>query len=245
MTSAFDPSEYGRNVADVYDEVYEGLSAAAAVECIARYAEGGAVLEFGIGSGRLALPLAGRGLAVEGIEGSPEMVERLRGKPGGAALRVEIGDFTTTTTGRRYRVTVLAFNTINALPTQDAQVATFANAAAHLEDGGAFLVENWVPDPAALLRGQSLRVHEVSDRQVIVEVIRLHAADQRMTTAKLAFSDGGVRLLPANHRYVWPGELDLMARMAGLRLEERFEDWSGRPFTDASETYVAVYRKDA
>jgi hypothetical protein len=145
--------------------------------------------------------------------------------------------------GRRYRVAVLAFNTINALPSQDAQVATFANAAAHLEEDGVFLVENWVPDPAALLRGESIRIHEVGSEQVVVEVIRLHAAEQRMTTAKLAFTDGGVRLLPANHRYVWPGELDLMARMAGLRLDARFEDWSGRPFTDASSTYVAVYRR--
>ena len=243
MPRDFDPSEYGRNVAEVYDEVYEGLETEAAVECIAGYAEGRAVLELGIGTGRLALPLAQRGLEVDGIDGSTEMVERLRAKEGGKALRIEIGDFTTATTGRRYRVVVLAFNTINALPTQDAQIAVFANAAAHLEDGGVFLVENWVPDPAALLRGQSIRVHELTGRQVILEVIRLHAADQRMSTSKLAFTDGAVRVLPADHRYVWPGELDLMARMAGLRLEERLEDWSGRPFTDSSETYVAVYRR--
>jgi hypothetical protein len=140
-------------------------------------------------------------------------------------------------------VAVLAFNTINALPSQDAQVATFANAAAHLEDDGVFLVENWVPDPAALLRGESIRIHEVGSEQVVVEVIRLHAAEQRMTTAKLAFTDGGVRLLPANHRYVWPGELDLMARLAGLTPVARWADWHRRPFTADSRAHVSVWRK--
>jgi len=239
---AFDPAEYGRRVADTYDDVYRDLSADAAVACIAGYAGDGAVLELGIGTGRLALPLAARGVPVEGIEGSPEMAEGLRRKPGGDQLPVVVGDFATTTTGRRYRVVLLAFNTINALPSQDAQVATFANAAAHLEEGGVFLVENWVPDPAAFHRGRAVRVHEIGKEQVLIDVAELHPAEQRMTTTKVAFTEQGVRLLPANHRYVWPGELDLMARLAGLRLEDRFEDWQRRPFTDSSGAYVAVYR---
>ena len=244
MGAAFDPSEYGRNFAEVYDEVYAHLSPDEAVECLSRLADGGAVLEFGIGTGRLALPLAARGLAVDGIEGSPEMVAALRRKAGGDALRVEVGDFATTTTGRRYAVVVLAFNTVNALPSQDAQVRTVANAAAHLADGGRFVVENWVPDPAAFHRGRSVRVHEIDSGQVLLDVAEIHPAEQRMTTTRLAFTDGGVRLLPADHRYVWPAELDLMARLAGLRLEHRWADWAGRAFGDDSSSYVAVYRAD-
>src|SRR3712207_40400 len=160
------------------------------------------------------------------------MAEGLRRKPGGDQLPVVVGDFATTTTGRRYRVVLLAFNTINALPSQDAQVAAFANAAAHLEPGGLFVLENWVPDLAAFHRGRSIRVHDLRAGQVLLNVAEIHPADQRMTTTRLVFAGGGVHLLPADHRYVWPAELDLMARLAGLRLEHRWADWDRRPFTD-------------
>ena len=242
---SFDPAEYGRTVASAYDEVYADLSPDEAVCCLADLADGGAVLELGIGTGRIALPLAATGLTVEGIDGSPEMVAQLRRKPGGAALRVEVGDFATTRMGRRYRVVALPFNTINALPSQDAQVQTFRAAADHLEPGGAFVLENWVPDLGAFRHGRALRVHQVADRQVVVEAAELHQAEQRMTTTKIAFTPDGVRLLPANHRYVWPAELDLMARLAGLHLEARWSGWDRRPFTDTSTHYVAVYRTGA
>ncbi|MGY1605376.1 class I SAM-dependent DNA methyltransferase [Geodermatophilus sp. SYSU D00815] len=242
MPTGFDPSAYGARHADVYDELTAGLSPDAAVRRLAALADGGAVLELGIGTGRIALPLAATGLTVDGIDGSPEMVQQLRRRPGGADLRVEIGDFATTTTGRRYALVVLAYNTINALPSQDAQVRTFANAAAHLEPGGAFVVENWVPDLTAFHRNRAVRVLDVGEQRVVVDVAELHPAEQRMTTTKLVLTSGQVRLLPANHRYVWPAELDLMARLAGLRLEHRWADWDGAPFTDDSPAYVAVYR---
>ncbi|MFD2092477.1 class I SAM-dependent DNA methyltransferase [Blastococcus deserti] len=244
MASGFDPSEYGRHIAEVYDELHADLSPEAALSVIAGYAAGGAVLELGIGTGRIALPLAAKGLDVEGIEGSPEMVAQLRRKPGGEALRVEVGDFSTTTMDRRYAVVVLAYNTINALPSQDAQVQTFRNAAAHLDPSGVFLVENWVPDVAGFHHGRAVRAHEVAERHVIVEVAELRPAEQRISATRLAFTADGVRLLPVDHRYVWPAELDLMARLAGLHLEERWQDWERRPFTDQSTTYVAVYRRD-
>ena len=243
MPRDFDPAEYGTHIADAYDDVYADLSPDAAVSCLAALAGGGAVLELGIGTGRIALPLAATGLEVEGIDGSPEMVAELRRKPGGERLRVEVGDFTSTRMGRRYALVALPFNTINALPSQEAQVQTFANAAAHLDPAGAFVVENWVPDPGAFRRRQAVRLHEVGDRQVLIDVAEIHPAEQRMTTTRLALTGAGVRLLPANHRYVWPAELDLMARLAGLHLEARWEDWTRRPFTDDSTTYVAVYRK--
>lgn len=244
MTSGFDPSEYGRRNASSYDDLHVDLSPDSAVAVIAGYAAGGAVLEFGIGTGRIALPLAATGLRVDGIDGSPEMIEQLRGRPGGSALRVEIGDFSTTTTGRQYTVVVLAFDTINALPTQEAQVQTFRNAAAHLEPSGVFLVENWVPDVAGFHSGRAVRAHELAEGRVLIEVAELHRAEQRISATRLAFTADGVRLLPVNHRYVWPAELDLMARLAGLRLEERWQDWDRAAFTDDSTTYVAVYRKE-
>ena len=238
----FDPAEYGRTVAADYDEVYADLSPDEAVRGLAGLAEGGAVLELGIGTGRIALPLAATGLLVEGVDGSPEMVDALRRKPGGAELRVEVGDFATIRMGRRYRLVALVFNTINALPSQDAQLETFRTAADHLEPGGAFVVENWVPDLGAFRDRRALRVHQVAGQQVLVEAAVLHPAEQRMTTTKIAFTPDGVRLLPANHRYVWPAELDLMARLAGLHLESRWSGWDRRPFTDDSTGYVAVYR---
>ncbi|WP_346623460.1 class I SAM-dependent methyltransferase [Blastococcus montanus] len=244
MASGFDPSEYGRHIAEVYDELHADLSPDAAVAMIAHYAAGDAVLEFGIGTGRIALPLVATGHQVDGVDGSAEMVERLRRSREGASLRVEIGDFTTTTMDRRYAVVVLAYNTINALPSQDAQVQTFRNAAAHLEPSGVFLVENWVPDVAAFHRGRVVRAHEHAAGRVQIEVAELHPAEQRMSATRLAFTADGVRLLPVNHRYVWPAELDLMARLAGLHLEDRWQDWDRAPFTDQSTTYVAVYRKD-
>ncbi len=242
MAIDFDPAEYGGHYAAVYDDVYADLSPDDAVRCLADLAGGGAVLELGIGTGRIAIPLAATGVIVDGIDGSPEMVAQLHTKPGGEQLRVEIGDFSATGTGRRYALVVLAFNTINALPSQEAQVETFRNAAAHLEPAGAFVVENWVPDVAAFRRGRAVGVHGVGERQVLVDVAELHPAEQRMNTTRLAFTNDGVRLLPMNHRYVWPAELDLMARLAGMHLEVRWEDWRRKPFTDDSATYVAVYR---
>lgn len=241
-TGTFDAAAYGRSVASFYDEVYTELSATEAVRCLSQLAAGGDVLEFGIGSGRIALPLAATGVQVDGIDGSPEMVAVLRGKPGGEQPRVEVGNFATTSMGRAYALVLLAFNTINALPSQDAQVQTFHNAAAHLRRGGAFVVENWVPDLAAFSRNTAVRVHSIGAERVLLEVAELHAAEQRMTTTKIAFLEEGVRLLPANHQYVWPAELDLMARLAGLRLQERWAGWSQQPFTDSSTGYVAVYR---
>ncbi|WP_233257670.1 class I SAM-dependent DNA methyltransferase [Micromonospora sp. S4605] len=239
----FDASAYGRHVAAVYDDTYAHLDPAGAVERLAALADGGPVCEFGIGTGRLALPLLARGLTVAGIEGSPEMVAGLRAKPGGDRVEVALGDFAQTRVPGEYALVVLAFNTVFALPDQAAQVACFRNAAAHLRPGGRFVVEAWVPDPGAFRAGSALRPVRVAEDEVLLEAAVLHPAEQRMTTTKIRLTDGGVRLLPANHRYAWPAELDLMAELAGMVREHRWAGWAAEPFTDDSREHVSVWRR--
>ncbi len=243
--ASFDPAEYGRQAAPGYDELHTALDPSAAVETLADLAGGGPVVEFGIGTGRLALPLAERGLVVHGIEGSPDMAELLKRKPGGQDIPVVVGDFAKATAGDDFQLAFLVYNTIYALPSQDAQVDCFINAARQLRPGGRFVVEAWVPDVGAFRNGAAVRPVQVSGGHVELEVANLHAAEQTMLTTKVHLSERGIRLIPANHRYAWPSELDLMARIAGLRLRHRWENWQRGPFLDASTTHVSVWEKPA
>lgn len=238
----FDTSSYGRHVADVYDETVVHLPTDAAVDRLVRLAGDGPVCELGIGTGRLALPLQERGLTVAGVEASPDMLAALRRKPGGQDIEVAVGDFAQTRVPGEFTLVVLAVNTIFALPDQAAQVRCFRNAAAHVRPGGRFVVEAWIPDPGAFRAGSALRTLMVAEDQILIEAATLHPADQRMATTKVRFTNAGVRLLPANHRYAWPAELDLMAKLAGMSREHRWQDWSETPFTDDSRTHVSVYR---
>lgn len=240
-----DPTAYGASIADEYDALYEGvLDTDVAVACLADLARGGPVLELGIGTGRLALPLVALGLRVHGVEASPVMVERLRAKPGGVDLPVTEGDFTDVTVPGPFSLVVLAFNTIYALPTEDAQVACFANAARHLGPGGRFVVDAWVPDPGRFVEGGSVSLRHVTADRLSVDTARIDVDAQRMETVQVVFGGGGrTRLFPANHRYAGPPELDLMARSAGLRREHRWAGWDRRPFDARSRAHVSVYRK--
>ncbi|MFC4061223.1 class I SAM-dependent DNA methyltransferase [Planomonospora corallina] len=243
--TGFDASAYGRRSADVYDavtgDVVGGSSTELAVDRLHELAEGGRVLEFGIGTGRLALPLAARGLAVAGIDASAEMLGVLRAKPGGDRIPMTVGDFSTTRMDGEFSLVVLAYNTVFALPSQDAQLACFRNAAAHLRPGGRFVVEAWVPDLGAFRDRSALRLLSLSEDRVVIETARLLPAEQMMHTTKIVLTSGEVRLLPANHRYAWPAELDLMARMAGMEREHRWSDWTGAAFTDGSTAHISVY----
>lgn len=243
--AAFDAAAYGRSAARDYDELYAGLDPSAAVETLADLAAGGPVVEFGIGTGRLALPLAERGLTVHGIDGSPDMAAILHRKQGGTDIPVVIGDFSEVTAGTGFALVVLALNTVYALPTQDAQVACFRNAARHLRPGGRFVAEAWVPDVGAFRNGTAVRPVQVHDGHVELEVARIHPASQTMLTNKVHLSAEGLRLIPANHRYAWPCELDLMAQLAGMRLAHRWENWERAPFHDASTAHVSVWEKPA
>ncbi|MDP9070179.1 MAG: class I SAM-dependent methyltransferase [Actinomycetota bacterium] len=241
--SEYDPTEYGARIAAEYDDIYdEVFDTEPAVARLVELAAGGGVLELGVGTGRLALPLAERGVPVHGVDASQAMLDRLAAKPGGAGLPVTVGDFAEVCVPGRFSLVVLAINTIFALPTQDAQVRCFQNAARHLSAGGRFLVEAWVPDPSQFVQGQSVRPRAVGGDRVALVVARHDPVEQRMTTTQVHLSDAGVRLYPANHRYAWPAELDLMARLAGFGLEHRWGDWQGGPFTDQSTSHVSVYR---
>ncbi len=243
MASGFDPSEYGRHIASVYDELHADLSPDAAVALIAGYAAGGAVLEFGIGTGRIALPLAQRGVPVHGIELSKAMVARLRAKPGGAEIGVTIGDFATTAVDGTFSVAYLVFNTIMNLTTQAAQVACFRNVAAHLEPGGCFVVEVGVPDLQRLPPGETVRAFHVSDTRWGFD--EYDVARQGLVSHHFEIVDGRVERLSIPFRYVWPAELDLMAQLAGMRLRERWSGWKREPFTGESRSHVSVWEKAA
>jgi SAM-dependent methyltransferase len=240
---AFDAAAYGRAAAQDYDALHAGLDPAAAVRTLAELADGQPVVEFGIGTGRIALPLAERGLEVHGIDGSPEMIAGLRGKPGGDKIPVTIGNFTDAVAGTAFGLAVLAVNTVYALPSQDAQVECFRNAARHLRTGGRFVVEAWIPDLSAFRNGTAVRPVQIESQHVELEIARIYPAAQVMLTTKLHLSEGGTALIPANHRYAWPSELDLMARLAGLRPAYRWQDWERTPFRDESTAHVSVWEK--
>jgi len=237
----YDASTYGEHVADVYDEQHGSLDPADAVAALAELAGKGPVLELAIGTGRIALPLAARGLEVHGIDASPRMVERLRAKPGGAAIPVTLGDFADVAVGGTYPLVFVASNTFFALTTQERQVCCFANVAERLRPGGRFVIEVFVPDVTRFDRGQRFGVGAVELDRIRIEASRHDPVTQTIDTQEIHLGRDGIRLQPIHMRYAWPGELDLMARLAGLRLQERWGGWRREPFTAASKQHVSIY----
>ena len=209
------------------------------VEVLAELARGGRVLELGVGTGRIALPLAARGVSVHGVELSTAMAARLRAKPGGDDVGVTIGDFATTRVGGSFSLAYLVFNTIMNLTTQEAQVACFSNVAAHLEPGGCFVVEVMIPQLQRLPPGDTYRVFSAGDGSWGID--EYDVATQGLTSHHLEIEDGKVERLSAPFRYVWPAELDLMAELAGMRLRERWSGWEREPFTSESGQHVSVW----
>ena len=237
---------FGERVAATYDEtaeVYRPGAADAAAEVLAGLAGGGRALELGIGTGRIALPLARRGVDVHGIDLSRAMVARLRAKPGGDAIGVTIGDFATTRVDGGFSLVYLVFNTIMNLTSQDAQVACFRNAAEHLEPGGCFVIEVGVPDLRRLLPGQDVIPWHISPERWVF--YSYDVATQAMRGHYIEFTDGRGEYRSRPFRYVWPAELDLMARLAGIRLRERWGGWAREPYTSESGQHVSVWEKPA
>jgi SAM-dependent methyltransferase len=233
--------------ADDYDEQPRGDEGAAA-EFLAELADGQPALELAIGTGRIAIPLIAKGIQVDGIDFSEPMVAKLKAKlkatPGGDRINVIIGDFADVSTENRYRLIYLVFNTLFNLLSQDEQVRCFQNVARHLTDDGVFVVEAFTPGYLYRLRdNQYVNAEDIQGRQVTLDVGRHDPVSQTLTESHLQFSEHGVRLAPIVTRYVWPAELDLMARIAGLRLRERWADWRRGPFTAESRLHVSVYAR--
>jgi SAM-dependent methyltransferase len=238
----YGPPTYGDRIADIYDEWHEPSSFdAAGIDFLADLAAGGPALELGIGTGRVALPLAERGVEVQGIDASPAMVDRLRAKPGGDRIPVALADFADFDLDDPFSLVFVVFNGFWALLTSERQVACFRAVARNLRPGGAFVIEAFVPDPARFDRGQRVGALGVGIDTAIIEVSRHEAVRQRVTSQLAELGPDGVRMFPVQVRYVWPSELDLMAQLAGMRLRERWGGWSREPFDDRSIRHVSVY----
>jgi SAM-dependent methyltransferase len=240
------PSDhFGEPVAARYDEssaeMFEPAVVDPVVDFLAGLAGDGAALELGIGTGRIALPLARRGVRVHGIDLSEAMVARLRAKPGAERVGVTVGDFATTTVDGTFSVAYLVFNTIMNLTTQDGQVACFRNVAAHLRPGGCFVVEVGVPALQRLPPGETVRPFHVSATRLGFD--QYDVASQGLVSHHYFVVDGRFEVASVPFRYVWPSELDLMARLAGMTLRERWGGWKREPFTSDSTEHVSVWEK--
>ncbi len=232
---------FGKDVAGWYRDVLRG-DEDAAVAFLEKLASSGPALELAIGTGRIALPLAVCGIRVDGIDISTAMVEQLRRKPGGAEMAVTIGDFADVDVAGVYRLIYVVWNTLFNLLTQDEQVRCFENVAAHLTDDGSFVVEAVLPDYAYRLRNnQYVEAEAIEVGAVRLDVVRHDPARQMTDESHVTISPAGIHLNPVVQRYAWPAELDLMARIAGLRLKERWDGWNREPYTGAGSTVVSVY----
>ena len=240
-------STYGDRMAEVYDDIHQQLSTPEVVDpmvdVLAELAGVGRALELGIGTGRIALPLAERGVEVHGLDASEAMVAQMRDKPGGAAIPVTFGDFEQVGVEGRYSLVYVVFNTLFALPSQEAQVNCFQSIARHLSEGGVFLMEAFVPDMTRFDRGQRVSTGLVETDRVSLDLDRHDPTTQTVASSHIYITPEGMRMYPVNIRYAWPSELDLMARLAGMKLRRRWSDWRRAPFTAASTSHVSVYER--
>jgi hypothetical protein len=240
----YGPETFGQLNADHYDAEHDtphNSEKAAAVQTLFELADGGPALELAIGTGRIALPLVARGLAVTGIEASPEMVAKLREKPGGEGIAVVIGDMAEARADGAFDLVFLVFNTLFNLTSQEAQVRCFRNAARHMTERGVFVIEAFVPEIAAYADGQRMRTVHVAMDRLVVEASLHDPLTQTIHYQYVTTTPRGVRMTPLPMRYAWPPEIDLMARLAGLALRERWGDWDRSVFSATSAKHVSVY----
>ncbi|MEM7167056.1 MAG: class I SAM-dependent methyltransferase [Planctomycetota bacterium] len=240
----YEPDTFGKLNAEQYDAMYEGAMTKEtedSVRALAALAGGGRVLEFAIGTGRVAIPLAAQGIAVHGIEASDLMVAKLREKLGGESIPVTIGDMATARAEGQFDLVYLVFNTIFNLTTQEAQVRCFQNAADHLSPGGVFVVETVVPDLAGFVDGQRMKGSWARLDSARFEVAIHDAVTQNVAFQRVVIKEERTDIRPHFMRYAWPSELDLMAQLAGLARKERWAWWDRSPFTANSKSHVTVY----
>jgi SAM-dependent methyltransferase len=250
----YSAATYGESIADAYDELTAdeqtiyGQSWAEetrdSVRTLTALANGGRVLELGIGTGRVALPLRGAGLSVEGIDISPEMVDRMRSKPGGADIPVTLGDLADVGRDGPFSMAYVVYGTFCALTTQEDQLRCFRNVAARLTPDGVFVIETFVPDVPVFERGQLLETMSVKAEELTLNATVHDPVTQIVDAVHVTIGRAGNVFRPVKLRYVWPSELDLMARVAGMRLAGRYGGWNQEPFTAASVRHVSLYRLD-
>jgi SAM-dependent methyltransferase len=233
---------YGERVAGVYDDWYSAFDPDA-IDLLEELSAKGRALELGIGTGRIALPLSARGIAVSGIDAAASMVSRLKAKPGAEKVTVAMGDFSEVPITGTFDLVYVVFNTFFALSTQQEQVNCFRNVAAHLTSGGCFLIEAFFPDPSRFSSGKATWATAVTSDRVELDVSNHDAVTQKVVSQKVVMTDGQIRLYPVQIRYVWPSEMDLMAQLAGLRLRSRWGNWQRSPFTGESQKHISVYEK--
>jgi SAM-dependent methyltransferase len=231
---------YGERVAGVYDEWYSDYDPNA-IDVLAELASSGRALELGIGTGRIALPLAARNVEVHGVDAASSMISRLRSKPGSDRVTVVQGSFADVPVEGEFALIYIVFNTFFALSSQEQQVQCFRNVAAHLSSNGNFVIEAFVPDLSRFTSGQVNWATKVTADEVNLDVGQHDAAAQRVDSQKVVIKDGSVRLYPVQIRYAWPSELDLMAQLARLRLRERWSSWKREPFTSESQKHISLY----
>jgi SAM-dependent methyltransferase len=239
----YEPSTYGDRISPIYDELYgEKFDTEGAVTFLAELAGEGPALELGVGTGRVAIPLAEQGVKVRGIDASEAMVERMRSKPGGDRITVAIQDFAQVGVDGSFALVYVVFNTLFALLTQDDQARCFQSVAERLSPEGVFVIEAFVPDLARFDRYQQrVEVGDLSLDRVHLEVSRHDPVNQRIAGQHVVITEDGTTLHPVQLRYAWPSELDLMARLAGLGLRERWGSWRRDPFNESSERHISIY----
>lgn len=239
----YDPAAYGEAHAEVYDEIYrDAFPTEDAVRLLGRLAAGGGLLELGVGTGRLARPLAAAGVAVHGLDSSPAMLAALRAREGGPAVTTTLGDLTGFDLGAQFAVVVCAASTLFLLPTPQAQIAALACAARHLAAGGALVVETFVPQPDRFTDGRRTELRRLDEDQAHLVLSSHDPLRQQVEVEHVLAGRRGVRRYPVRLRYAWPAELDLMAQLAGLRLDRRWGGWRGEPLTAATGDQVSIYR---
>ena len=240
-----DPSAYGQKAAHVYDRLVAdlGVDDPATVPTLAEYSNGGRVLELGVGTGRVAIPLAGRGIDVWGIDVSDAMVAKLKEKPGGDRVTCVLGDFGDVGVDGEFALVYVVFNTFFALTSQQEQIECFANVAAHLPPGGFFLIEAFVPDVTRFDGAQRVQVQSLGADRARLGLSIHDSVNQRIHGQQIEMSEAGIEMIPIEMRYAWPSELDLMARLTGLTLRDRWAGWRREPFTVSSTAHVSLYEK--
>ena len=236
----YSEATYGERIAGIYDQWYTDYDPAA-IHTLVELAHGGKALELGIGTGRIAIPLLKSGVSVHGIDASESMVAKLHAKPDGEKIPVTMGNFADVAVDGKYSLIYVVFNTFFSLLTQEEQIHCFHNVTRHLAAEGVFVIEAFVPDLTRFTGGQAMRVGRIGDTEVQIDVSEIEQDKQLITSQHVLLTEQGTHFYPVKIRYVWPSEMDLMAKLGGLHLKKRWSDWKKNEFTGESGKHISIY----